>query len=89
MPPPTWVNTILRCNVHRKDHTFCVHVDQEVPEPLRCAPQGGGGGGGGGTLTGCHCSSGMSGADLARLVKDAVRHGWGRWVKLGAVVIEC
>jgi hypothetical protein len=88
MHSPTWVNTILRCRLHGRESSFCVHVDREVPKPIRRQPQGGGSGGGG-TLTGCTCSSGLTGADLARMVTDAVRRGWGQWVKLGAVVLEC
>ncbi len=83
-----WVNARLTCNDHRQERTFCVRVDREVPEPLRCTP-GGGGVSGGGTLTGCPCSSGLTGSDLTRMVMDAIRRGWGRWVNLGAVVIEC
>ncbi len=90
MRRPDWVGTILRCTAHHSEAKFCVHVDQPVPEPIRCAPSGGGGAGGGGTFTGCACSSGLTGADVARMVAEAIRrHGWDRWIKLGAVVIEC
>ena len=85
--PHIWVNARLTCR-HGRERTFCVRVDREVPEKLRCSP-GGGGVDGGGTLTGCECSAGLTGADLTRLVIDAVRRGWGRWMSIGAVVVEC
>jgi hypothetical protein len=87
MHPPTWVKAILRCRLHGRESTFCVNVDREVPEPIRCRPQGGAAGGG--TPTGCTCSSGLTGADLTRMAVEAVRRGWGHWITLGAVVLEC
>lgn len=39
-------------------------------------------------MTGCTCSSGLTGADLTRMVLDAIRRGWGRWVSLLAAGVE-
>ena len=77
---PNWVRTILRCPTHRQEATYCVRVDQGVPQPLRCQPSGGRG------MPMCSCAVSVSG-DLQRLVADAVRRGWGEWIRKGAVAI--
>lgn len=84
-----WVTTILRCARHNRDSTLCVRVELEVPGPLRCQPGGGGGGGSGGVLSPCPCGGGITPGDLQRRVSDAMLKALGRWLKQGAVVIEC
>jgi hypothetical protein len=78
-----------------------VRVDSGVPPPLRCTPDGGDagghgagggagpGGGAGGGAPPCHCATTLTAGALADLVERSVRHGWGRWLEEGAVVVDC
>jgi hypothetical protein len=88
--PHNWVKTRIHCIRHNRDtSTICVHVDREVPEPLRCTPGGGSvGGGGGSSSLDCPCGGKFDTLSLQGRVADALRRGLGEWIRLGAVVIE-
>jgi hypothetical protein len=89
--PHNFVKTIVRCATHRCTYAvFCLRVEREVPEPLRCSPGGGGGGGTTlGSLAPCTCTR-VNVADLQRRVNDLLRRGGlGEWIRQGAVVVDC
>lgn len=69
--------------------TFCVHVDRNVPDPLRCSPGRGGGGAPEIRCGGCSAPCFRHVQDLKRAVAAAVGGGWGPHVKRGAIEIEC
>jgi hypothetical protein len=82
-----WVKAVIHCSRHRRDSPeFCVLVDRDVPQPLRCTPSGGGGLS---SVGDCACvGGGSNSSDLPRQVADALRNGIGQWIRLGHVVIE-
>jgi hypothetical protein len=68
--------------------SWCVSIDRQVPEPLRCVPSGGGAGGGTGIRCpqcGRTCFDSIT--DFERAVANETRGGWGRHIREGAVVI--
>lgn len=81
-----WVKVVLRCELHRHDSAICMRVESAVPGPIRCQPTPSAPFTG---FDGCSCASGLSPADFRRLVVEAVREGWGRWVQEGAVIVQC
>jgi hypothetical protein len=85
-----FVNVIIRCRCGEQQ-SWCVRVDRNVPEPLRCVPQGGGGGGGSSAIVCGKCSDRCfdSPRALERAIEEAVRGGWGRWERQGAVILDC
>jgi hypothetical protein len=84
-----FVNVIIRCRCGEQQ-SWCVRVDRNVPEPLRCVPVGGGGGGPSAIVCrrcGDRCFD--SPHALERATEEAVRAGWGRWVPQSAVILHC
>lgn len=69
--------------------TFCVQVDRNVPDPLRCARGGGGGGPPEIRCAGCGGPCFRDVAALKSSVEAALRRGWGPHIKAGAVEVEC
>jgi hypothetical protein len=84
------VNVQLRCGGCGNAMSWCVRIDRNVPEPLRCVPRGGGAAGGGGVRCprcGRTCFNSID--DFERAVDSDARGGWGRHLREGVVVIEC
>ncbi len=89
MPPFNFVSVRIHCRCS-EIASWCVRIDRNVPEPLRCTPRGGGGGGATAVLCprcGQRCFD--SPADLEAATNAATRSGWGEWIREGAVVLEC
>ena len=86
-----FVTVIIRCHCGEQITGWCVRVERNVPEPLRCVPRGGGGGGGGSTVIPCPRGHACfdSPRDLERATEATIRGGWGKWIHQGAVVVEC
>jgi hypothetical protein len=87
---PNLVRVEIRCGCGER-MPWCVRIDRNVPEQLRC---GGGGGSGGGGPRDVRCSKcGRRCFDspeaLERAANQATRGGWGRHQREGAVVLEC
>lgn len=85
------VSVQLPCGGCGNAMSWCVRIDRNVPEPLRCVPSGGGSGPGG---TGVRCPRcGRTCFDsidaFERAVEGALRGGWGRHLREGVVIIEC
>jgi hypothetical protein len=90
VPQQEYANVRVRCKRCGHEMTWCVNVDRNVPEPLRCQPGGGGGGRPSGIRCGeCSAPSFRSVDDLRSAVAAALRRGWGPHVKAGAVEVEC
>lgn len=85
-----FVRTIIRCRCGEQA-TWCVKISRVVPTPLRCTPAGGGGGGGGSRAIFCprghRCLDGPE--ELERAVESLTVGGWGRWLREGAVTVQC
>lgn len=84
------VKVQLRCACGNTS-TWCVPVNRGVPPQLRCSPTGGGGGGGNGEIRcgqcGHRCFPSIGAFEKA--VLQAIDRGWNKWIREGAVVIEC
>jgi hypothetical protein len=88
MANPNLVLVEIRCGCGERMR-WCVRIDRNVPEPLRCA-----GGGGGGTARDIRCPKcGRRCFDspqtLERAANEATPGGWGRHQREGVVVLEC
>lgn len=85
------VHVICGCGAVQK---FCVPVDKQMPNELRCSrgtpARGGGGGDGGGAI---RCPNGHAcGIGLSELRERALREleqGRGRHIREGAVILDC
>lgn len=91
MAHPSFVRVEVRCGACSEILHWCVRVDRNVPEPLRCSPGGGVGSGGGSGIRCPKCNRTCfdSPGALERAVNKEVQGGWGRHQKTGAVVLEC
>jgi LSD1 subclass zinc finger protein len=68
---------------------WCVHVDRNVPDPLRYQPAGGGSGAREIRCPSCQAPCFEDVHELERAVADQISRGWGRHQKRGAVMVEC
>lgn len=90
MAPHNFVSVDLVCGGCGHRWRWCVQVERNVPEPIRCTP--GGGGGGGPTAIMCpSCGRQCFGSptDLRLVVDGELRGRMDRHIKAGAVVITC
>lgn len=88
MAHPNLVRVEVLCSCGER-MPWCVRIDRNVPEPLRCA-----GGGSGETARDIRCPNcGRRCFDspeaLERATSEATRGGWGRLQREGVVVLEC
>jgi hypothetical protein len=88
---PRHVKVRLDCRGARQGIDLCVQVERQVPEPLRCTPGGGRPVGSGTGPSFCaECDDLLKdGSRLRAHINDLTRGGWGRWVRVGSVVIGC
>lgn len=85
-----FVKVHVRCNrCGNVMEGWCVHVDRNVPEPLRCQPGGGGGGAPEVRCPNCQAPCFRDARELERVVAEEVSRGWGRHQRSGAVIVEC
>jgi hypothetical protein len=84
-----FVKAMIRCRCGEQ-MSWCVRIARAVPTPLRCVPSTAGGSGG---LRAIFCPHGhrcMDGPEeLERAVEVLTSGGWGRWLRAGAVIVEC
>jgi hypothetical protein len=86
--PANYVQVRIQCRSRSQILDLCVPVNRQVPEPLRCTP--GNPVGGGARLPLCREGEALlAPGRLIEVVDRLTSRGWGEYVRLGYVLVEC